>query len=155
MESSERRRGYITWCSWKGLYNVWSTSVWWYSWIWGKSRWGRWNNSRCYDYGWVGIPLFYLLQLLKTRRIIFTVISRVTMNIGAVSDLRRIPNAISVARKVLHNTAHTMLAGDQATKFAVQMGFKEQTLTTNKSHDIWSKWKRNNCQPNFWRVSIV
>ena len=75
----------------------------------------------------------------------------VTMNIGAVSDLRRIPNAISVARKVLHHTAHTMLAGDQATSFAVQMGFKEQSLTTNKSQDIWSHWKQNNCQPNFWR----
>ena len=77
-----------------------------------------------------------------------------TMNIGAVSDLRRIPNAISVARKVLDHTAHTMLAGDQATKFAIQMGFQEQSLTTNKSHDIWAKWKRNKCQPNFWRVCI-
>ncbi|XP_052129297.1 N(4)-(Beta-N-acetylglucosaminyl)-L-asparaginase-like [Frankliniella occidentalis] len=75
----------------------------------------------------------------------------VSMNIGAVSDLRRIPNAISVARKVLDHTAHTMLAGDQATKFAMQLGFKQQSLSTNKSLEIWTQWKRKHCQPNFWR----
>ncbi|KAK3914538.1 N(4)-(Beta-N-acetylglucosaminyl)-L-asparaginase [Frankliniella fusca] len=75
----------------------------------------------------------------------------VSMNIGAVSDLRRIPNAISVARKVLDHTAHTMLAGDQATKFATQLGFKQQSLSTNKSLEIWSQWKKKQCQPNFWR----
>lgn len=74
----------------------------------------------------------------------------VTMNIGAVSDLRNIRNAISVARKVLDHTSHTMLAGNQATKFAVQMGFEKQSLSTNNSIGIWQKWKRNNCQPNFW-----
>lgn len=74
------------------------------------------------------------------------------MNIGAVSDLRNIRNAISVARKVLDHTAHTMLAGNQATRFAVQMGFKEQSLSTNNSLGIWQKWKQNKCQPNFWRV---
>ncbi|KAJ1525930.1 hypothetical protein ONE63_009118 [Megalurothrips usitatus] len=75
----------------------------------------------------------------------------VTMNIGAVSDLRGIPDAISVARKVLDYTAHTMLAGNQATKFAVKMGFKEQSLSTNKSLAIWQEWEKNKCQPNFWR----
>lgn len=74
------------------------------------------------------------------------------MNIGAVSDLRNIREAISVARKVLDHTAHTMLAGNQASQFAVQMGFKEHPLSTNKSVEIWQKWKQDRCQPNFWRV---
>jgi len=38
-----------------------------------------------------------------------------TMNVGAVGALRRIKNAISVARVVMETTFHTMLAGDQAT----------------------------------------
>lgn len=75
----------------------------------------------------------------------------VTMNIGAVSDLRGIREAISVARKVLDHTAHTMLAGNQATQFAVQMGFEEGSLTTKKSKEIWKKWRQDKCQPNFWR----
>ena len=35
-----------------------------------------------------------------------------TMNVGAVGDLRRIKNAIGVARKVLEHTTHTLLAGE-------------------------------------------
>ena len=47
--------------------------------------------------------------------------SRTTHNVGAVGGLRRIKQAISVARKVLDNTDHTMLVGDQG------MGLQSQT----------------------------
>lgn len=73
-----------------------------------------------------------------------------TMNVGAVAALRRVKNAISVARHVLHYTKHSMLAGSQATEFASQMGFKVESLETNTSRDMWLKWKEQNCQPNFW-----
>ncbi|KAK7874453.1 hypothetical protein R5R35_001545 [Gryllus longicercus] len=73
-----------------------------------------------------------------------------TMNMGAVAALRRIKKAISVARHVLHYTDHSMLAGSQATEFAVRMGFKEESLQTEISRDMWRKWKGQNCQPNFW-----
>lgn len=72
-----------------------------------------------------------------------------TMESGAVAALRRIKNAISVARHVLEYTTHTMLAGDFATEFAVQNGFKEESLTTDESADICRNWKNNNCQPNY------
>ncbi|XP_076315695.1 N(4)-(Beta-N-acetylglucosaminyl)-L-asparaginase [Tachypleus tridentatus] len=72
-------------------------------------------------------------------------------NVGAVAALRRIKGAIAVARQVLERTEHSLLVGDQATEFAKQMGFKEETLTTNTSLDMWKKWKNNNCQPNFWK----
>jgi N4-(beta-N-acetylglucosaminyl)-L-asparaginase len=42
-----------------------------------------------------------------------------TINIGAVGAIRRIPDAIGVARKVMENTFHTLLVGDQATQFAL------------------------------------
>lgn len=74
------------------------------------------------------------------------------MNIGAVADLRSIKNAISVARHVLENTQHTLIVGNQATNFAVQMGFKKESLTTPESTKMWTDWKDDNCQPNFWTV---
>ncbi|XP_076232208.1 N(4)-(Beta-N-acetylglucosaminyl)-L-asparaginase-like [Calliopsis andreniformis] len=75
----------------------------------------------------------------------------VTMDVGGVGLLRNIKNAISVARKVLHNTKHSLLAGELATKFAVEMGFKEESLQTEESERMWLDWKANNCQPNYWK----
>ncbi|KAL4710307.1 hypothetical protein ACJJTC_011123 [Scirpophaga incertulas] len=74
-----------------------------------------------------------------------------TMNVGAVGALRRVKNAISVARHVLENTKHSFLVGELATKFAVEMGFKEETLATATSKQMWKHWYNvDNCQPNFW-----
>lgn len=75
------------------------------------------------------------------------------MNMGAVGALRRIKSAISVARKVLENTKLSFLVGDQATEFAKRMGFKEESLSTDKSEKIHRDWLENNCQPNYWVVS--
>ncbi|XP_060576777.1 N(4)-(Beta-N-acetylglucosaminyl)-L-asparaginase-like [Ruditapes philippinarum] len=72
-----------------------------------------------------------------------------THNVGGVGGIRRIKQAISVARKVLDNTDHSLLVGDAATKFAVQMGFKEENLTTPYSENLWDTWGKNKCQPNF------
>lgn len=74
-----------------------------------------------------------------------------SMDMGAVGDLRRIKSAISVARHVLEYTQHSLLVGESATNFAKSMGFKEETLSTNVSIGMWTDWKNNNCQPNFWR----
>lgn len=77
-----------------------------------------------------------------------------TMNIGAVASLRDIKDAIAVARHVLENTRHTMLVGEQATDFAVQMGFKKESLSTTNSKNIYNDWKSRNCQPNFW-INVI
>jgi len=78
-----------------------------------------------------------------------------TMNVGAVAALRRVKSAISVARHVLEHTQHSFLVGDQATEFAVSVGFREETLETNVSQQIWRQWRENSCQPNFWVVCTV
>ena len=57
-----------------------------------------------------------------------------------------------VARAVLDHTTHTLLVGEKATQFAVKMGFKEESLSTGHSMEMWQEWKDNNCQPNFWKV---
>ena len=74
---------------------------------------------------------------------------------GAVAALRRIKPAMSVARKVLDHTHHSILAGDLATEFAKKMGFKEESLATNESQAKFNQWLDNNCQPNFWTVRIL
>lgn len=76
------------------------------------------------------------------------------MDVGGVGGLRNVKNAISVARAVLENTEHSLLGGDLATEFAVKMGFKKESLQTQKSKSIWEQWKQNNCQPNFWKVNL-
>jgi isoaspartyl peptidase/L-asparaginase-like protein (Ntn-hydrolase superfamily) len=48
--------------------------------------------------------------------------------VGAVANMKRIKNAISVARKVMERTYHTLLVGDDATIFAQELGFP--TVTT-------------------------
>uniref|UniRef100_A0A3Q4H3J6 N(4)-(Beta-N-acetylglucosaminyl)-L-asparaginase n=1 Tax=Neolamprologus brichardi TaxID=32507 RepID=A0A3Q4H3J6_NEOBR len=75
-----------------------------------------------------------------------------TMEVGAVADLRRIKNAIGVARAVMEHTEHTLLVGESASVFAENMGFIAEDLTTNKSVNIFSEWLKGNCQPNYRKV---
>lgn len=77
-----------------------------------------------------------------------------TMNVGAVVGLRRVRDAVAVARAVLDRTAHSILSGESATDFAVQMGFSEESLETVKSNKTHDDWKNNDCQPNYW-VNVV
>lgn len=72
-----------------------------------------------------------------------------TMEVGAVANLRRIKNAIGVARAVMEHTDHTMLVGESASMFAENMGFIAEDLTTNKSVNIFTQWLKGNCQPNY------
>ncbi|KAG9479895.1 hypothetical protein GDO78_011753 [Eleutherodactylus coqui] len=71
------------------------------------------------------------------------------MAVGAVANLRRIKNAIGVARAVMDHTKHTFLVGESASLFAESMGFVCEDLTTNRSLSIYSKWLDLRCQPNF------
>jgi len=77
-----------------------------------------------------------------------------SMKSGSVAALRRVKNAIGVARAVLEYTSHTMLAGELATEFAVQMGFKEESLGTDDSESVCEAWKDEQCQPNY-RLNVI
>ncbi|XP_017105996.2 putative N(4)-(beta-N-acetylglucosaminyl)-L-asparaginase GD10667 [Drosophila bipectinata] len=79
------------------------------------------------------------------------VMDGLTMDVGAVAGLRRIKDAIKVARFVLEHTHHTMLVGDAAADFAVSMGFESESLVTPESKEKWQQWTAENCQPNFWK----
>lgn len=75
----------------------------------------------------------------------------VNMNMGAVAAMRRIKDAIAVASYVLTHTMHSLLVGEEATKFAKQMNFSEEDLSTEQSRSMWQQWRyENSCQPNYW-----
>lgn len=61
-------------------------------------------------------------------------------NAGAVCFLENIMHPISVARKVMEETPHVLLAGDGALQFALSQGFKKEDLLTEKSKAAWNKW---------------
>lgn len=78
-----------------------------------------------------------------------------TMKSGAVAGLRRVRDAITAARLVLDYTEHTMLAGDLATRFAVDFGgLREENLTTEASAATCQEWIAAACQPNYRLGSI-
>lgn len=63
-------------------------------------------------------------------------------NCGAVLAMRNIAHPVSVARKVMEETPHVMLAGKGAEKFAYEMGFEKTDLLTEKSRQDWLEWKK-------------
>jgi len=56
---------------------------------------------------------------------------------GAVLYMQNIVHPISVARKVMENTPHVILAGKGAEQFAVSEGFKRENLLTDASKKAW------------------
>ncbi|KAK3317628.1 asparaginase-domain-containing protein [Cercophora scortea] len=76
-----------------------------------------------------------------------------SMKSGAVANLRRIKDAISVARHVLEHTTHSLLVGDQATQFAVENGFHEEELATPESLAKCDAWTAAQCQANY-RINV-
>ncbi|MFN7999093.1 MAG: N(4)-(beta-N-acetylglucosaminyl)-L-asparaginase [Bryobacteraceae bacterium] len=62
---------------------------------------------------------------------------------GSVASIRNIKTPSKIAKLVMEQTDHIMLVGAGATKFAVEMGFKEEDLLTEKSRLAWLTWKRS------------
>lgn len=62
-------------------------------------------------------------------------------NAGSVSFIQHIKHPVSVARKVMEETPHVMLAGTGALQFALEQGFEKENLLTEKSKKAWEEWK--------------
>ena len=61
---------------------------------------------------------------------------------GAVVAVKEIKHVISLARKVMEDTPHVLLAGEGAKQFALEVGFKAENLLTEASKKAWEKWKK-------------
>ena len=66
-----------------------------------------------------------------------------TKRAGAVGALEDIATPSLVAKAIMDYTNHIFLVGAGAKKFALEMGFKEQNLLTEKSRQNWLRWKAN------------
>jgi isoaspartyl peptidase/L-asparaginase-like protein (Ntn-hydrolase superfamily) len=62
---------------------------------------------------------------------------------GSVVFLQNYKNPISVARKVMEETPHIMLAGEGAQQFAKEQGFESIDLLTPKAKEAWEEWLKN------------
>jgi len=60
---------------------------------------------------------------------------------GAVVCIENIQHPISVARKVMEDTPHVLLAGNGAKQFAIESGFTAENLLTESAKKAWEKWK--------------
>lgn len=60
--------------------------------------------------------------------------------LGAVAALEDVVHACSVARAVMEQTPHTMLAGEGARAFAIEQGFPTQNLLTPEAEAAWREW---------------
>ena len=58
---------------------------------------------------------------------------------GAVVYLKDIKHPISVARKVMEDTPHVLLAGEGARQFALSEGFEAEDLLTEASRKAWEE----------------
>lgn len=59
---------------------------------------------------------------------------------GAVVYLKNNTHAVSVARKVMEDTPHVMLAGEGADQFAREKGFEQENLLTPESEEAYTEW---------------
>lgn len=64
-----------------------------------------------------------------------------TYRAGAVASLRNIKTPSLVAKAVMERTAHVLLVGEGALKFAKMHGFKEEELLTENAREAWVRWK--------------
>ncbi|KAK0729618.1 asparaginase [Lasiosphaeris hirsuta] len=78
----------------------------------------------------------------------------VSMKTGAVAGLRRVRDAVGVARHVLEHTSHSLIVGDQATRFALENGFVEGDLATPESRARCEAWREAGCRGNY-RINVL
>ena len=65
-----------------------------------------------------------------------------TRRAGSVASIRGIKTPSKIARLVMEETDHIMLAGEGALRFAKTMGYAEENLLTEKSRLAFLVWKR-------------
>jgi N4-(beta-N-acetylglucosaminyl)-L-asparaginase len=61
---------------------------------------------------------------------------------GSVASIRGIKTPSKIAKLVMSESDHIMLAGEGALRFAKAFGFSEENLLTEKSRLAWLVWKR-------------
>lgn len=77
---------------------------------------------------------------------------------AGVCAVRIVAHPISLARRAMENTRHTLLAGFGAEQFAMEQGFEKAVLLTAQARQRWKDWSvsqgsKSGLQPNFEECS--
>jgi beta-aspartyl-peptidase (threonine type) len=92
------------------------------------------SNPDDHTVGLSGLP-----NLLGEVEVDASVMDGLTLQAGAVGAVRNCEHAISLARKVMEELPHVLLAGAGAERFAKEMGFPEKDLLTPEAKRIWGE----------------
>ena len=79
-----------------------------------------------------------------------SIMDGVTYNAGSVAGLEGIKTPASVARLVMERTDHVMLIGSYAQEFAKSFGFEIEDLMTERSREIWLRWREEHSSRDDW-----
>ena len=64
-------------------------------------------------------------------------------NCGAVLAVQNITHVAALAKEVMIQTPHVILAGEGARKFAINQGYIPENLLSDESKKAWEKWLKN------------
>jgi beta-aspartyl-peptidase (threonine type) len=92
------------------------------------------SNPDDHTVGLSGLP-----NLLGEVEVDASVMDGLTLQAGAVGAVRNCEHAISLARKVMEELPHVLLAGAGAERFAKEMDFPEKDLLTPEAKRIWGE----------------
>jgi beta-aspartyl-peptidase (threonine type) len=90
------------------------------------------SNPEDHTVGLGGLP-----NVLGEMELDASIMDGRTLAAGAVGALRGYAHPISVARLVMERTAHVMLVGEGAGRFAAEMGFQRSELLTDVARRRW------------------